>query len=68
MTVTKSASDASIDHASEEERIRHERFLQAVRQLLTKGTQQDTRVRPRQHADDTYAKLLSPEELKFLLR
>ncbi len=68
MTVTKSASDASIDHVSEEERIRHERFLQAVRQLLTKGTHQDTPARPRQYASDTYAKLLSPEELHFLLR
>ncbi len=68
MTVTKPASDASIDHFSEEERIRHERFLLAVRQLLTKGTQQDTPVRSRQYASDTYAKLLSPEELHFLLR
>ncbi|WP_156902683.1 hypothetical protein [Desulfomicrobium escambiense] len=68
MTVTESASDASIDHASEEERIRHERFLQAVKQLLTTGTQQDTPVRPLKCASGTYAKLLSREELQFLLR
>lgn len=68
MTVTKSASDVSVDHVSEEERIRHERFLQAVKQLLSTGTQQDTPARPRQYASDAYAKLLSPEELQFLLR
>ena len=68
MRVTKSASDASVAHVSEEERIRHERFFQAVKQLLSKGTQQDTPVRPRQYASDAYAKLLSPEELQFLLR
>ena len=68
MTVTKSASYASVAHVSEEERIRHERFLQAVKQLLSKGSQQDAPARPRQYASDAYAKLLSPEEMQFLLR
>ena len=68
MNATRSAPDASIDQVSEEERIRHERFLLAVRQLLTKGAQQDTPVQPRSYAGGRYAKLLSAEEMQFLLR
>lgn len=54
-------------HASEEERVRHERFHQAVRQFLSTGSLVDT-VKPLRRAGGSYAKLLSEQELRFLLR
>jgi hypothetical protein len=58
---------ASPEHASEEERVRHERFHQAVRQFLSTGSLEDV-VKPISRAGGSCAKLLSEQELKFLLR
>lgn len=64
---TSSCESADPGHASEEERVRHERFHQAVRQLLSKGSLEGA-VKPRKGAGGTYARLLSEQELRFLLR
>lgn len=62
-----SIGTAGPDHASEEERVRHERFHQAVRHLLSTGSLEDG-VKPINRAGGSCAKLLSEQELRFLLR
>lgn len=55
-------------HVSEEERVRHERFHQAVRRFLAEGSLQGSAVRPAKYTRGRYARLLSTQELQFLLR
>jgi hypothetical protein len=61
------AENAAAAHDSEAERARHERFHQAVRQFLPNTHLQGVALPPK-NAGGSYARLLSAQELRFLLR
>lgn len=68
LTQNPSLEISQIGHVSEDERVRHERFHLAVRRFLNEGSLQGAAVRHTKYSGGRYAKLLSTQELRFLLR